>query len=118
MFMAYATQGQLKPRLILFWDGLIQAVAYLGRESCVCINTPKCCPRLAEAVKELLGMLCFQLYPRPSRPRDAHCSGRKMSFVYILQSGKWQIEIHVIKEMCGVPQIAGTSRRNHETDRC
>ena len=54
-----------------------------------------------------------------------------MSFVYILQSGKWQIEIHVKKEMCGVPQkkkkillisseleIAGTSRRNHETDRC
>ena len=27
-----------------------------------------------------------------------------MSFVYILQSGKWQIEIHVKKEMCGVPQ--------------
>ena len=27
-----------------------------------------------------------------------------MSFVYILQSGKSQIEIHVKKEMCGVPQ--------------
>ena len=30
-----------------------------------------------------------------------------MSFVYIyklLQSGKWRIEIHVKKEMCGVPQ--------------
>ena len=49
-------------------------------------------------------MLCFQLDPRPSRPRDVHCSGRKMSFVYILQSGKWQIEIHVKKEMYGVPQ--------------
>ena len=36
MFTAYSTQGQLKPRLILaegFWDGLIQAAAYLGRES-------------------------------------------------------------------------------------
>ena len=33
MFTAYSTQGQLKPRLILaegFWDGLIQAAAYLG----------------------------------------------------------------------------------------
>ena len=27
-----------------------------------------------------------------------------MSFVYILQSGTWQIEIPVKKEMCGVPQ--------------
>ena len=36
MFTAYSTQGQLKPRLILaegFWDGLMQAAAYLGRES-------------------------------------------------------------------------------------
>ena len=52
MFTAYATQGQLKQRLILaegFWDGLIQALAYLGRES-VHINALKCCPWLAEAV--------------------------------------------------------------------
>ena len=51
MFTAYSTQGQLKPRLILaegFWDGLIQAAAYLGRES-VRINALKRCPRLAEA---------------------------------------------------------------------
>ena len=36
MFTAYSTQGQLKPRLILaeeFWDGLIQAAAYLEREN-------------------------------------------------------------------------------------
>ena len=48
--MAYSTHGQLKPRLILakgFGAGLIQATAYLGRES---INTLKRCPRLAEAV--------------------------------------------------------------------
>ena len=40
MFTAYSTQGQLKPRLILaeeFWDGLIQAAAYLEREN-GCIN--------------------------------------------------------------------------------
>ena len=43
MFTAYSTQGQLKPRLILaegFWDGLIQAAAYLGREN-VRINALK-----------------------------------------------------------------------------
>ena len=54
MFTAYSTQGQLKPRLILaegFWDGLIQAAAYLGRES-VRINALKRCPRLAEAVND------------------------------------------------------------------
>ena len=46
MFTAYSTQGQLKPRLILaegFWDGLIQAAAYLGRES-VRVNALKRCP--------------------------------------------------------------------------
>ena len=49
-----STQGQLKPRLILaegFWDGLIQAAAYLGREN-VRINALKRCPRLAEAVND------------------------------------------------------------------
>ena len=56
-----------KPRLILaegFWYGLIQAAACWSLE-------------------RLLRTLCFQLYPRPSRPRDARCSGGKMSFVYI-----------------------------------
>ena len=54
MFTAYSTQGQLKPRLILaegFWDGLIQAAAYLGREN-VRINALKRGPRLAEAVND------------------------------------------------------------------
>ena len=84
MFTAYSTQGQLKPRLILaegFWDGLIQAAAYLGRES-VCINAVKRCPRLTEALNDCCSC-CFQLYPRPSQPRDARCSCGKMSFVYI-----------------------------------
>ena len=81
MFKAYSTQGQLKPRLILaegFWDGLIQAAAYLGRESVRVKLSVACWSR-----ERLLRMLCFQLYPRPSRPRDARCSGGKMSFVYI-----------------------------------
>ena len=54
MFTAYSTQGQLKPRLILaegFWNGLIQATAYLGRES-IRINALKHGPRLAEAVND------------------------------------------------------------------
>ena len=54
MFTAYSTQGQLKPRLILaegFWYGLIQAAAYLERES-VRINALKRCPRLAEALND------------------------------------------------------------------
>ena len=56
---AYSTHGQLKPRLILaegFWAGLIQAAAYLGRES-VRINALKRCLRLAEAINDLLRML-------------------------------------------------------------
>ena len=30
--------------------------------------------------ERLLHMLCFQLYPRPFRARDAHCSGGKMIY--------------------------------------
>ena len=85
MFKAYSTQGQLKPRLILaegFWDGLLQAAAYLGRES-VCINALKRCPRLAEAVNDCSACSVFNYIPKPSWPRDARCSGGKMSFVYI-----------------------------------
>ena len=65
MFTAYSTQGQLKPRLILaegFWDGLIQAVAYLGRES-VRINALKRCPRLAEAVNYCCACSVFNYIP-------------------------------------------------------
>ena len=61
MFTAYSAQGQLKPRLILaegFWDGLIQAAAYLGCES-VRINALKYCPWLAEAVNDIHFMIHF-----------------------------------------------------------
>ena len=46
----------------------------------------KCTQTLSAACwsrERLLRMLCFQLHSRPSRPRDARCSGGKMSFVYI-----------------------------------
>ena len=61
MFTAYSTQGQLKSRLILaegFWDRLIQAAAYLGRES-VRINALKGCLRLAEAVNDCCAWFVF-----------------------------------------------------------
>ena len=65
MFTAYSTQGQLKPRLILakgFWDGPIQAAAYLGHES-VSINALKCCPRLAEAMNDCCACSVFNYIP-------------------------------------------------------
>ena len=65
MFTAYSTQGQLKPRLILaegFWDGLLQAAAYLWRES-VRINALKRCPRLAEAVNDCCAWSVFNYIP-------------------------------------------------------
>ena len=65
MFTAYSTQGQLKPRLILaegFWYGLIQAAAYLERES-VRINALKRCPRLAEAVNDCCACSVFNYIP-------------------------------------------------------
>ena len=65
MFTAYSTHCQLKPRLILtegFWDGLIQAAAYLGRES-VRINALKSCPRLAEAVNDCCACSVFNYIP-------------------------------------------------------
>ena len=80
MFTAYSTQGQLKPRLILaegFWDGLIQAAAYLGRES-VCINALKRCPRPAEAVNDCCACSVFNYIP------DLH--GRETR---IAVAGKW-----------------------------
>ena len=80
MFMAYSTQGQLKPRLILaegFWDGLIQAAAYLRRES-VRINALKRCPRLAEAVNDCCACSVFNYIP------DLH--GRETR---VAVAGKW-----------------------------
>ena len=80
-FTAYSTHGYFKPRLILaeeFWVGLIQAAAYLGRES-VRINGSKTLSAACWSRERLLRMLCFQLYPRPSRLRDARCSGGKVT---------------------------------------
>ena len=65
MFLAYSTQGQLKPRLILaegFWDGLIQAAAYLGCEN-ACINALKRCPRLAKAMDDCCACSAFNYIP-------------------------------------------------------
>ena len=45
-----------------FWDGLIQAAAYLGRES-VRINALKRCPRLAEAVNDCCACSVFNYIP-------------------------------------------------------
>ena len=59
--MASSSRG----RLILaegFWDGLIQAAAYLGRES-VRINALKRCPRLAEAVNDCCACSVFNYIP-------------------------------------------------------
>ena len=82
-FTAYSTHGQLKTRLILakdFWAGLIQAAAYLGRES-VLINALKCCPQLgllklyaeayAEAVKECCACSIFN-YTLDLHGRETH----------------------------------------------
>ena len=80
MFTAYSTQGQLRPQLILakgFWDGLIQATAYLGRES-VRINALKRCPRLAEAVNDSCAFSVLNYIP------DLH--GQETRFA---MAGKW-----------------------------
>ena len=58
MFTAYSTKGRLEG----FWDGLIQAAAYLGRES-VRINALKRCPRLAEAVNDCCACSVFNYIP-------------------------------------------------------
>ena len=64
-------QGLFNPRqaqaarLILaegFWDGLIQAAAYLGRES-VRINAVKHCARLAEALNDCCAFSVFNYIP-------------------------------------------------------
>ena len=58
MFTAYSTKGRLEG----FWGGLIQAAAYLGRES-VRINALKLCPRLAEAVNDCCACSVFNYIP-------------------------------------------------------
>ena len=134
MFTAYLTQGQLKPRLILaegFWDGLIQAAAYLGREG-VRIIALKRCPRLAEALNDCCACSVFNYIP------DLH--GRKTS-VAVAVAGKWVLFVFTKWKMadrdsckkrnvwsapeekqvlliCSELEIAGTSRWNHSKGRC
>ena len=105
MFTAYSTQGQLKPRLILaegFWDGLIQAAAYLGRES-VRINALKRCPRLAEAVNDCCACSVFNYIP-DLHGRETRVAVAGKCVCLHLHRGKWRIEIHVKKEMCECPK--------------
>ena len=77
------THGQLKARLILageFWAGLILAGLTLDVNVFV-----KMCSNVVSGLlmfscwsrERLLRMLCFWLSSRPSRPRDARCSGGK-----------------------------------------
>ena len=110
MFTAYSTQGQLKPRLILaegFWDGLIQAAAYLAREN-VRINALKRCPRLAEAVNDCCARSVkprlFSTISQTFTAERRALQWRENEFCLHLYRGKWRIEIHVKNEMCGVPQ--------------
>ena len=132
MFSAYSTQGQPKPRLILaegFGDGLIQAAAYLGRES-VRINALKRCPRLAEAVNDCCAWSVFNYIPDlHGRERRVAVAGKWVLFTIT----KWKMadrdsckkrcvwsapEEKQILLICSELEIAGTSQRNHEMDRC
>ena len=103
MFTAYSTQGQLKPRVILaegFWDGLIQAAACLRRES-VRINALKRCPRQPGTTA---AHALFSIISQTVTAERRALQWRENEFCLHLQSGKWRIEIHGKKEMCGVPQ--------------
>ena len=135
MFTAYSTQGQLKPRLILvegFWDGIIQAAVYLGREGVrgVRINALKRCPRLAEAVNDCCACSVFNYIP------VLHGRATRVAVV-----GKWVLSAFTKWKMvdrdsckkrnvwsaqeekqalliCSELEIAGTSRWNYSTDSC
>ena len=107
MFTAYSTQGQLKPRLILaegFWDGLLQAAAYLGRES-VRINVPKRCPQLAEAVNDCCACSVFNFSQTFTAERRAlQWQENEFCLHLHLQSGKWRMEIRVKKKCVECPR--------------
>ena len=132
MFTAYSTKGQLKPRLILaegFWDGLLQAAAYLGRES-VRINVPKRCPQLAEAVNDCCACSVFNFFPDlHGRETCVAVAGKWVLFTFTFTKWKMADRDSCKKEMCGVPQkknkscsyaasLRLRSRWNHSTDRC
>ena len=91
----------------LFSPRLVQAAAYPGRgvlgwayPSCGLTWTWKCsykCTKMSAACwsrERLLHMLCFQLYPRPSRLRGARCSGGKMT--YCTREPKILSKLHLI----------------------
>ena len=134
MFTAYSTQGQLKPRLILaegFWDGLLQAAAYLGLEN-VRINALTRCPWLAEDVNDCCACSVFNYIP------DLHgwetrvgVAGKWVLFTCTFI--KWKMadrdsckkrsvwstpEEKQILLICSELEIAGTSWWNHSTDCC
>ena len=132
MFTAYSTQGQLKPRLILaegFWDGLIQAAAYLGRES-VRINALKRRRRLAEAVNDCCACSVFDYVPDlHDRETRVAMAGKWVLFAFTKlkvadgdsckKRNEWNApEEKQILLICSELEIAGTSRWNHSTDRC
>ena len=126
--MASSSRG----RLILaegFWDGLIQAAAYLGRES-VRINALKRCPRLAEAVNDCCACSVFNYIPDlHGRETRVAVAGKWVLFAFT----KWKMadrdsckkrnvwsapEEKQVLLICSELEIAETSRWNHSTDRC
>ena len=125
MFTAYSTKGRLEG----FWDGLIQAAAYLGRES-VRVNALKRCPRLAEAVNDCCACSVFNYIPDlHGRETRVAVAGKWVLFAFT----KWKMadrdsckkrnvwsapEEKQILLICSELEIAGTSRWNHSTDRC
>ena len=130
LYEHFHVQG--KPRLILaegFRDGLIQAAAYLWRES-VRINALKRCPRLAEAVNDCCAWSVFNYIPDlHGRETRVEVAGKWVLFTFT----KWKMadrdscqkrnvwsapEEKQILLICSELEIAGTSRWNHSTDRC
>ena len=121
MFTAYSTKGRLEG----FWDGLIQAAAYLGRES-VRINALKRCPRLAEAVNDCCACSVFNYIPDlHGRETRVAVAGKWLLFTFMADRDSCKIrnvwsapEEKQILLICSELEIAGTSRWNHSTDRC
>ena len=121
MFTAYSTKGRLER----FWGGLIQAAAYLGRES-VRINALKRCPRLAEAVNDCCACSVFNYIPDlHGRETRVAVAGKWLLFTFMADRDSCKIrnvwsapEEKQILLICSELEIAGTSQWNHSTDRC
>ena len=99
MFTAYSTKGRLEG----FWDGLIQAAAYLGRES-VRINALKRCPRLAEAVNDCCACSVFNYIPDLHGRETRVPLARKWVLFTFTKWKKADRDSCKKKEMWGVPQ--------------